>query len=118
MTCFAVCAERRFLGLAIAPSNDMEYDIFHCPSCVNTWTQSNCVVNKPFTTAADDLKWATAGAVFVGASGSMHSGVRGMLQGVIEEVGADVMAVGALGGIAFHSIVNTATSLVTGCKSD
>ena len=58
-------------------------NIWNCPdatgydACANTWKQSDCVVNKPFTTAADDLKWATGGAVFVGSSGSMHSGVRG-----------------------------------------
>jgi RHS repeat-associated protein len=27
-----------------ASSSDMEYDIFHCPSCANTWRQSNTVV--------------------------------------------------------------------------
>jgi len=41
-----------------------------------------------------------------------------MLQGAIEQVGADVMAVGALGGIAFHSIVNTRDAVLHGCKDD
>ena len=99
-------------------------NIWNCPdatgydACANTWKQSDCVVNKPFTTAADDLKWATGGAAFVGLSGSMHSGARAMLKGAIKEVGADVVTVAALGAIYFHAIVSTGYSLVAGCKDD
>ena len=99
-----------------APSNDMAYDIFHCPSCVNTWKQSDCVVNKPFTTAADDLKWGVAGAAFVGASSNMGSGIGATIRGGIATIGKEALGVVALGGIAFHSIMSTAGALVNGCS--
>ena len=47
----------------------MAYDIFHCPSCVNTWKQSNCVVSKPLEQAA--------GISAVGvATSSLRSGIN------------------------------------------
>jgi hypothetical protein len=32
-----------------ASNNDVaiDYDIWHCPTCANTWKQANCVVSKP-----------------------------------------------------------------------
>jgi hypothetical protein len=44
-------------GLSIAPSKDvpLKYDIFHCPSCMNTWKQSNCVVSAPLQEVGADI---------------------------------------------------------------
>ena len=91
-------------------------DIFHCPSCVNTWKQSNCVVNKPFNTAADDLKWGVAGAAFVGGASNTGGGIGAVFKGGITTIGKEALGVIALGGIAFHSIVSTAGAIFNGCS--
>ena len=91
-------------------------DIFHCPSCVNTWKQSNCVVNRPFTTAANDLKSGVYGAAFVGVSSHMGEGIGATIKGGIATIGKEALGVAALGGIAFHSIMSTAGALVNGCS--
>jgi len=102
----------------IAPNSDVPIgiDIFHCPSCVNTWKQSNCVVNKPFNTAADDLKWGVAGAAFVGGASNTGGGIGAVFKGGITTIGKEALGVIALGGIAFHSIVSTAGAIFNGCS--
>jgi len=90
-------------------------DIFHCPSCVNTWKQSNCVVNRPFTTAANDLKSGVYGAAFVGVSSHMGEGIGATIKGGIATIGKEALGVAALGGIAFHSIMSTAGAILNGC---
>jgi hypothetical protein len=101
-----------------APNNDvpLEYDIFHCPSCVNTWKQSDCVVNKPFKTAADDAKWAAAGAAFVGASSNTGGGAGGMIKGAVDAVSKEATGAVALGGVALHSILATVGAVLNGCS--
>jgi hypothetical protein len=103
-------------GLAANMDVPLEYDIFHCPSCVNTWKQSNCVVNKPFKTAVDDLKGVAGGAAFVGASSNMSGGAGAMIKGAVSAVGKEVLGVLALGGAAFHSIMSTADAVLHGCS--
>lgn len=64
----AYCMQHRFTGKA--PSNDMAYDIFHCPSCVNTWKQSNAVVtDATIATAAAVAAVPLAGEIGTSAAG-------------------------------------------------
>ncbi len=92
--------------------------LFHTPETENIWKQSDCIVNKPFNTAADDIKWTVAGAAFVGASSQMGGGTGAMIKGAIETAGAEAITVTVAGGIALHSLVSTLGSVVKGCKDE
>ena len=73
-------------------------------------------MNKPFTTAGDDLAWTSAGAAFVGASANMGGGVGASVNGAISTVGKEALGIVGLGIIAFHSIVNTGLAVWKGCS--
>jgi hypothetical protein len=109
-----------FGAVAVAPSKDVPIgiDIFHCPSCVNTWKQSNCVVNKPFNTAKDDLVAGTAGAAFFGGVAASGSGPGNVFKGAAEYVGKEALGAVAVATTALHAITSTAYALVAGCNDD
>jgi len=102
-------------GPVVAPSNDMEYDIFHCPSCVNTWKQSDCVVNKPFNTVKDDLIVGATGAAFFGGVASSGTGAGSILKGAANYVGKEALGAVAVATTYLHAITSTAYALVAGC---
>jgi hypothetical protein len=93
-------------------------DIFHCPSCVNTWKQSNCLVNKPFNTAKDDLIAGTAGAAFFGGIAASGSGAGSVIKGIVSTVGKEAFGAVAVATTALHAITSTAYAFVAGCNDD
>jgi RHS repeat-associated protein len=101
-----------------APSKDvpLEYDIFHCPSCVNTWKQSDCVVNKPFNTVKDDLVVGATGAAFFGGVAHSGTGAGSILKGAANYVGKEALGAVAVATTYLHAITSTAYALVAGCS--
>jgi hypothetical protein len=98
--------------MVVAPNNDMEYDIFHCPSCVNTWKQSNCVVSQPWINAAT--------AVVVGApAAAIQSGTNNVngsfLEGAWTAVKEGTASAGAAAAFYGTGIFLTAKYMVMGC---
>jgi RHS repeat-associated protein len=93
-------------------SNDMEYDIFHCPSCVNTWKQSDCVVSQPWINAAT--------AVVVGVpAAAIQSGTNNVngsfLEGAWTAIKEGTASAGAAAAYYATGIFLTAKYMVKGC---
>jgi RHS repeat-associated protein len=98
----------------MASNNDsgMAYDIFHCPSCVNTWKQSNCVVSQPWINAAT--------AVVVGApAAAIQSGTNNVngsfLEGAWTAFKEGTASAGAAAAFYGTGIFLTAKYMVMGC---
>jgi RHS repeat-associated protein len=101
-----------------APNNDvpMAYDIFHCPSCVNTWTQANCVVSQPLASTAKDMATGAGGAAFIGGVNN-GAGWGGFIEGAWGAVKEGTATAGAaLWGYA-NVIGKTAWYTVMGCPT-
>jgi hypothetical protein len=94
----------------------MEYDIFHCPSCVNTWKQADCVVSKPLEDAGKDIGAGVVADAFKGgvANGAGWSGfMQGAWNGVKEGTLTAAAAFWAYGSVIYH----TAKYTVAGCPN-
>jgi hypothetical protein len=105
-------------------NNHARPTIFNCPDasghdpCMNTWVQSNCVVNKPFKTAADDIKTGITTSAFIGGSAALHSGARNILGGVFKQVSADAVGFVAIVGAWSHGVFSAGHAVLYGCKDD
>lgn len=100
---------------ASSNGNDMKYDIFHCPSCVNTWKQANCVVSKPLEQAS--------GISAVGvATSSLRSGINQaegwseLLSATYNGAKSRLLSAGAAISTYAATIGLTAYYTVAGCK--
>jgi RHS repeat-associated protein len=97
--------------------NDMKYDIFHCPSCVNTWKQSNCVVSKPLENAMNSTVKGAVGTAFK-AGVSNGAGWSGFLPAAWNAVKTGTVTAGAALWTYANVIHDTARYTVNGCPSE
>ena len=109
---------RADLLLLIAPNNDsgMAYDIFHCPSCVNTWKQADCVVEKPLTNAANST---VKGAIGMGFKAGVSNGAGwgGFLPAAWNAVKTGTVTAGAAAWTYANIIWDTANYTLNGCPN-